>query len=98
MVLCFQYFFVQNVGMITREEADRCLNLIIQGYRQIRAMNAAEIAAIPHLGAMFLIYGMGFYEDNFDDFSNTFLTPRFLRDRVQLIRQWVESPPIPTLP
>ena len=97
MVLCFQYFFVQNAGMITREEADRCLSLILQGYQQVRAITPAELKAIPHLGAMFLIFGLGFYEDNFDDFSNTFLTPRFIRDRVRFIKQWTELPP-PTLP
>jgi Ser/Thr protein kinase RdoA (MazF antagonist) len=96
MVLCFQYFFVEKANLITREEADRCLRLVLQGYRQHRTIQAAELAAIPHLGAMFLVYGLGFYEDNFDDFSNTFLTQRFLRDRVRLIRQWMELPP-PTM-
>ena len=46
---------------------------------------------------MFLIFGLGFYEDNFGDFSNTFLTPRFIRDRVQFIRRWTESPPLTSL-
>ena len=96
MVFHFQYFFLQNIRMITREEANRALGVFLQGYKQLRPLTPAELAAIPHLGAMFLIFGLGFYEDNFDDFSNTFLTPRFLRERVQLIRQWVESPPSPT--
>ena len=96
MILCFQYFFVTQVNMITREEADRCLTLILKGYSQLRPISPAELAAIPHLGSMFLIFGLGFYEDNFDDFSNTFLTPRFLRDRIRLIQQWTETPP-PTM-
>lgn len=95
MVMCFQYFFVEKAGMITHDEANCCLNLFLQGYRQLRAISPAELKAIPHLGAMFLIYGLGFYEDNFDDFSNTFLTPRFLRDRVKFIQQWMAQTPPP---
>jgi len=95
MVFHIQYFWVHYYKLITREEADRCLSVFLQGYRQLRSISPAELEAIPHLGVMFLIFGLGFYEDNFDDFSNTFLGPRFLRERVQLIRQWVESPPSP---
>ena len=97
MVFYFQYFFLQDIKMITREEAERCLDVFLQGYRQLRPLSPAELTAIPHLGVMFLIYGLGFYEDNFDDFSNTFLTPRFIRDRVQLIRRWTEQPPLASL-
>lgn len=93
MILCFQYFFVTRASLITREEADRCLTLILKGYSQLRSISPAELTAIPHLGAMFLVFGLGFYEDNFDDFSNTFLTPGFIRDRVRLIQQWMEIPP-----
>lgn len=95
MVFYNQYFFLRDLKLITREEADRCLHVFLQGYRQIRAISAAELAAIPHLGVMFYIYGFGFYEDNFDDFSNTFLGPRFIRERVQFIRRWTETPPLP---
>jgi Ser/Thr protein kinase RdoA (MazF antagonist) len=88
-----QYFFLVHHQLITREAANRDLDVFLQAYHRYRPILPAELKAIPHLGAMFWLYGLGFYEDNFDDFSNTFLGPRFTRERVQMIRQWSELPP-----
>jgi len=35
-------------------------------------------------------YGFKNLEDNFDDFAITFLTPRFICERVALIKKWVD--------
>lgn len=93
MIFCMQYFFLVHHQLITREAANRDLDVFLQAYHRYRPILPAELKAIPHLGAMFWLYGLGFYEDNFDDFSNTFLGPRFTRERVQMIRQWSELPP-----
>jgi Ser/Thr protein kinase RdoA (MazF antagonist) len=93
MIFCMQYFFLVHHQLITREAADRDLDVFLQAYHRHRPILPVELKAIPHLGAMFWLYGLGFYEDNFDDFSNTFLGPRFTRERVQMIRQWSELPP-----
>jgi Ser/Thr protein kinase RdoA (MazF antagonist) len=92
MVFFVQYFFLVHHKLIAREEADRCLHVFLLAYHRHRPISSAELKAIPHLGVMFFIYGFGFYEDNFDDFSNTFLGPKFIRERVQFIRQWAGSP------
>ena len=90
MTFYVQYFFLLYHKAITREKADKDFNVFLQAYRQHRQISSDELAAIPHLGVMFWIYAFGFYEDNFDDFSNTFLTPKFIKDRVQIIKAWTE--------
>lgn len=90
MTLFFQYFFLVQRKIITREDAERNFMIFVGAYREQRNLSEEELEAIPYLGIMFWIFGFGFYEDNFDDFSNTFLTPRFIRDRVETIRKWVE--------
>jgi Ser/Thr protein kinase RdoA (MazF antagonist) len=91
MTFYIQLFFLEHYNMITREEADRNFGVLLEGYREQRNLSAEEVEAIPWLGVMFWIFGFGFYEDNFDDFSNTFLTPKFIRDRVAMIKKWVDN-------
>ncbi|MBN9386164.1 MAG: phosphotransferase [Chitinophagaceae bacterium] len=91
MTFYITYFLQIHMGRITQEEADKAFAVAIKGYREQRSLSAAEIEAIPYLGIMFWIFALGFYEENFDDFSNTFLSTRFLKERTALIRKWVES-------
>jgi len=91
MTFFVTYFLQINMGRITQEEADKAFSVCIEGYREERQLSREEIEAIPYAGIMFWIFALGFYEDNFDDFSNTFLSTRFLKERTALIRKWVES-------
>lgn len=91
MTFYITYFLQIQMGRITQEEADKAFAMAIEGYREQRPLSAAEIEAIPYLGIMFWIFALGFYEENFDDFSNTFLSTRFLKERTALIRKWVEG-------
>jgi len=91
MTFYMTYFLLINMGRITQEEADKAFAVAIEGYRERRPLSATELEAIPYLGIMFWIFGLGFYEENFDDFSNTFLSPRFLKERTALIKKWTES-------
>jgi Ser/Thr protein kinase RdoA (MazF antagonist) len=90
MTFYMTYFLQIQMGKFTREEADRAFAVAIEGYRELRALSAAELDAIPYAGIMFWIFALGFYEENFDDFSNTFLSTRFLKERTALIRKWTE--------
>jgi len=91
-----EYAYLKKLAADTAKALDGLdPGVFLRAYRGLRTFSPAELAAIPHLWVMFLIYGFGFYEDNFDDFSNTFLTPRFLSERIQFIRQWVEDPLLP---
>jgi len=91
MTFYMTYFLQINMGRVTREEADKAFALAIEGYRERRPISATEIEVIPYAGVMFWIFALGFYEENFDDFSNTFLSTRFLKERTTLIRKWEES-------
>jgi Ser/Thr protein kinase RdoA (MazF antagonist) len=90
MTFYVQLFFLVYMNRITQAEADTKFGLLIDGYKQNGAISGKELAAIPYLGVLFWVYAFGFYEENFDDFSNTFLTPRFIKERVELIKKWVE--------
>ena len=91
MTFYIQLFFLVYHKIITQEEADRSFMVLVDGYREQRNLSEEELEAIPWLGVMFWIFGLGFYEENFDDFSNTFLTPKFIRDRIAMIKKWVDS-------
>lgn len=86
-VHCFLHQFTKRVS---QAEAERQFELFVAGYREVRALSAAELAAIPYLGVGFWVFYLGFAQENFDDWSNSFFSPRYLRERVALIRQWVE--------
>jgi Ser/Thr protein kinase RdoA (MazF antagonist) len=90
MTFYVQLFFLVYMNRITQADADAKFSIVIKSYREIRAVTDQELEAIPCLGLMFWIFGFGFYEENFDDFSNTFLTPRFIKERVELIKKWEE--------
>jgi Ser/Thr protein kinase RdoA (MazF antagonist) len=90
MTFFVQLFFLVTLNAINREEADRMFSVFIEGYREKRTITENELKLTPYLGVMFWMYAFRFYEENYDDFSNTFLTPRFIKERVKLIKTWVE--------
>jgi len=88
MTFYVQLFFLVHFKLLTREEADERFGIVVTSYREQRPLSDDELSAIPYLGIMFFIYGFGFYEENYDDFSIAFLTPKFIRERVELIKKW----------
>ncbi|WCT11630.1 phosphotransferase [Mucilaginibacter jinjuensis] len=90
MTFMVQLFFMARHQMITKEEADHKLKILIEAYRENRSLSDPEIELIPYLGIMYWIHAFGFYEANYDDFAITFFTPRFIKERVELIKVWVE--------
>ncbi len=92
MTFYIQLFFLAHVvKRVPQSEADKSFSIVVDSYRQHKELSEAELAAIPYLGVLFWIYAFGFYEENFDDFSNTFLSTRFIRERVGMIRTWAEQ-------
>jgi len=87
----FMHYFLHTITKrLSREEADRAFQLFIASYRQVRPLSDEELAAMPYLGFAWWLFYLGFQVDHFDDWSNSFFGPRYLRDRVGLIRQWLE--------
>jgi Ser/Thr protein kinase RdoA (MazF antagonist) len=91
-LLSFQvhFFFHTIYGKVSQEEAERQFDVFLKAYQQIRALSAEEIEAIPYLGIMFWIFYLGFAYENFDDWSNSFFGPRYLRERVATIKRYAD--------
>lgn len=85
----FVHFFMHvYTGKLTDDEAERMLAVFVSAYREVRAVSEEELKAIPYLGVGFWIFYLGFQYEHFDDWSNLFFGPRFVKDRVTLIRAW----------
>jgi len=88
----FVHFFMHVfTGKLTSEEADRMFKVFIAAYRKVRPVSDDEIKAIPYFGVGFWIFYLGFQYENFDDWSNPFWGPKFIKDRVALIKVWVDK-------
>ena len=82
------FFFHQLNNAITKEQAAADFNTFLNAYQTIRKLTPNEIEAIPYLGICFHIFFLKFFYDNFDDWSNPFLTPKYTKHRIDLIRKW----------
>ena len=78
------------MGRTTQEKADRDFGVFLEAYREARSLSVEEVEAIPYLGYMWWVYFLEFFQEHFEDWSNTFLGPRFIRERMALIRKWVD--------
>ncbi|MBB6239050.1 Ser/Thr protein kinase RdoA (MazF antagonist) [Pedobacter sp. AK013] len=84
------YFFHQLNNLISKEQAEKDFDIFINAYQQVRPLTDDELKAIPYLGITFHIFFLKFFYDNYDDWSNIFLTPRYTKHRVTLIKKWEE--------
>lgn len=88
----FVHFFMHvYTGKPTDAEAERMFAVFIAAYRENRPVTDSELEAIPYLGVGFWIFYLGFQYDHFDDWSNLFFGPKFIKDRVALIKVWVDK-------
>lgn len=82
------YFFHGLNNLISPAQAEQDFTLFLNAYQEVRLLTDDEIKAIPFLGITFHIFFLKFFYDNYDDWSNPFLTPKFTKNRVDLIRKW----------
>jgi Ser/Thr protein kinase RdoA (MazF antagonist) len=85
------YFMEVTSGKITEQQGRGAFKAFVDAYRKVRPLSNEEINAIPYLGFGFWVFYLGFQYENFDDWSNLFFGPKFLRDRVALIKKWMET-------
>lgn len=90
MTFLNHYFFHQLNNLITKEQAEKDFGTFLKAYQEIRPLNNDELEAIPYLGITFHIFFLKFFYDNYDDWSNAFLTPRYTKHRVSIIKKWEE--------
>ncbi|WP_116787032.1 phosphotransferase [Flavobacterium psychrotrophum] len=84
------FFFDVYYGKLTREEADRSFNVFLEAYRKVKPVSKDEISSIRYFGLGFWLFYFGFHQENFDDWSNFFYTPAFIKSRIPLIKRWME--------
>lgn len=85
------YFMEVTSGKITEQQGRDAFKTFVAAYRKVRPLSNEEINAIPYLGFGFWVFYLGFQYENFDDWSNLFFGPKFLKDRVALIKKWMET-------
>jgi hypothetical protein len=71
-------------GKLRMRKPTGCLAVFVAAYREIRVVSDDELKAIPYLGVGFWIFYLGFQYEHFDDWSNLFFGPKFIKDRVGL--------------
>lgn len=87
----YVHFFLDVMHKkLTQQEADRQFAVFVKGYRERRPLSEAERASIPYWGFLFWLFYFRFYCENFEDWSNFFFTPRFIKDRVGWMKTWEE--------
>ncbi len=82
------YFFHQQSNSISKDQAEKDFATFLAAYQQLRPLTDDELKAIPYLGITFHIFFLKFFYDHYDDWSNIFLTPRYTKHRVALIKKW----------
>lgn len=84
------YFFHRLNNLISTDQATSGFETFLKAYQTVRKLSMQEIEAIPYLGITFHIFFLKFFYDNYDDWSNAFLTPKYAKHRVDLIKKWAE--------
>jgi Ser/Thr protein kinase RdoA (MazF antagonist) len=75
---------------ITEEEAFHSFDVLIEQYRTIRTLSDNEVKAVPYLGYILLLFYLGFQHENFEDWSNLFFGPKFVKARVAEMKKYAE--------
>jgi Ser/Thr protein kinase RdoA (MazF antagonist) len=91
MTFFFQYHWRIYHKSMTDEDAQKAFDIFISAYRKLRPLSDEELAAIPYLLFNFQVFGLAFQYINFDDMTNYYFNTRYLKDRIEMIRQLVEK-------
>lgn len=83
------FFFDVYYGKLTKEEAERSFNVFLEAYRKVKPVSEEEIRSMRYFGLGFWLFYFGFHQENFDDWSNSFFTPTFIKSRIPLIKRWM---------
>lgn len=88
--LYVHYFLHVLFNKRTQEAADAEFQTFVESYSTIRPISEQELLSIPYFGFAWWIFYFKFHHDNFEDWSNFFFTPRFIKERVGWLRKWME--------
>lgn len=74
------------------EEIKRRLQLFTNSYQQLRPLQADELKALPHLCFLFWTFYLKYQYENFEDHTNVYFGPRYLREWIQRLKNLVADP------
>lgn len=87
----YVHFFLDVLHhKMTQQEADRQFAIFIRGYRELRPLSEPERISIPFWGYLFWLFYFRFHYENFEDWSNFFFHPTFIKTRVNWMKTWEE--------
>lgn len=70
-------------------DAQSRLKLFIEEYTKLRPLQTDELKSLPQLGFLFIIFYLQYQYENFDDHTNVYFGPRFLRERFTQIDHYL---------
>lgn len=76
------------------DELKRRLQLFITSYRQLKPLQPDELKALPHLCFLFWTFYLQYQYENFEDHTNVYFGPRYLREWIQRVKKLVDNPGI----
>ncbi|WP_127127772.1 phosphotransferase enzyme family protein [Pseudoflavitalea rhizosphaerae] len=68
-----------------KPDAQRRLQLFVDAYSKIRMLQPEELKALSALGFLFILFYLKYQYENFEDHTNVYFGPRFLRERMKQI-------------
>lgn len=87
----YAHFFLQVMfKKMTQSEADAAFAVFIESYRSVQPLSDEELRSVPYFGFAWWIFYFGFHHDHFEDWSNFFYHPRFIKERVGWIRTYAD--------
>lgn len=74
------------------EEIKRRLKLFTDSYQQLKPLQPDELKALPQLCFLFWTFYLKYQYENFEDHTNVYFGPRYLREWIQRIKNLVADP------
>ncbi|KLT65399.1 phosphotransferase enzyme family protein [Pedobacter sp. BMA] len=85
------YFIEVVLGKLTKAEADRQFAVFVESYREVRPFSDEELSTVAYFGFGFWVFYLGFQYENYDDWSSMFFNTRYLKERVGVLKKWIEQ-------
>ncbi|MGN6419313.1 MAG: phosphotransferase enzyme family protein [Pseudobacter sp.] len=83
------YLTLLNPG---EDEIKRRLKLFTDSYQQLKPLQPDELKALPHLCFLFWTFYLKYQYENFEDHTNVYFGPRYLREWIQRLKNLVADP------
>lgn len=77
------YTIYLSLLTLSGQDAQRRLKLFIDAYTKLRPLQLDELKALPQLGFLFILFYLKYQYENFEDHTNVYFGPGFLKERLK---------------